>query len=191
MNASDLIRKARALSGDSCRTIASKAERAFSTVHRAELGKTDPTVGTVISIITSCDLNLAMKAIPNGIPDTQRLEDLADAWRCRGDELELDWTRWRGWLDALGQHPDRIFDAIYPIPSTSGNATIDSLLAAIAEKLADDHELPRPSWTAAVPSAHPTYEPPALRRGMSAPQLRARNLLIETESLFRPSLFDG
>lgn len=76
-------------------------------------------------------------------------------------------------------------EAIYLPPAPSGHVVVDALMAAIAEKLADDSGLPRPSWTAAVPPLDDPYEPPARRRGVVPEQFERRGLLIDGESLFR------
>ena len=73
-------------------------------------------------------------------------------------------------------------------PHKPGSRMIDSLLAAVAEELADDAGLPRPHWTTHVPPLEEPYHPPRARHvgGLDvAPQLVARGLMIDTRSLWR------
>ena len=69
-----------------------------------------------------------------------------------------------------------------------GERTVDNLLAAVAEKLADDVGLPRPGWTEGVSPLEEPYRPPVARplaeRDIPA-QLAARGLMIDTASLWR------
>jgi hypothetical protein len=68
---------------------------------------------------------------------------------------------------------------------------MDALLAGIAEKLADDNQLPRPGWTHTAPKMRPEWTPPGTPRMRdqyreSAPrQLLERGLLIDESSLWR------
>jgi hypothetical protein len=85
-------------------------------------------------------------------------------------------------------HPELVPEAIYPPPPPTGHRVVDALIAAVAEKLADDHRWPRPSWTMSVPAVDQPYRPPTVRtvEGRVVPsQLAARGLLIDTESLWR------
>lgn len=94
-------------------------------------------------------------------------------------------------MDSLALHAEWVPEAIYLPPAPSGHVVIDSLIAAIAEKLADDSGLPRPSWSMAVPQLEEPYEPPARRRGVVPAQLERRGLMIDGESLFRAREFVG
>lgn len=85
-------------------------------------------------------------------------------------------------------NPDLVPEAIYLPPWPTGEPVIDALPAAVAEKLADDAGLPRPSWTEQTPPLAEPYLPPVARivQGRSIPpQLAARSLMIDTESLWR------
>jgi hypothetical protein len=99
----------------------------------------------------------------------------------------LEWTRWRALLDHLALHPDLTPEAIYIPPPPAGNRVVDALLAAVAEKLADDAHLRRPSWTTTAPALDQPFQPPV--RGtvqIDVPsQLAARGLMIDTGSLWR------
>jgi hypothetical protein len=76
------------------------------------------------------------------------------------------------------------------VPPPSGHRIVDALIAAVAEKLADDAALPRPSWTGSVPGLVEPYRPRTARQvaGRDVPQqLSERGLLIDAESLWRQS----
>ncbi len=93
-------------------------------------------------------------------------------------------------MDQLAQDPRLVPEAIYTVPPPSGHPVVDALLAAAAEKLADEANLPRPTWAAGAPELDELYLPPLARNvdGRSVPhQLRARGLMIDTESLWRAS----
>jgi hypothetical protein len=84
-------------------------------------------------------------------------------------------------------HPEQVPEAIYVPPLPSGSPVVDALLAGVAEKLADDADLPRPSWTQSAPALDEPYQPP-VRSGVQLevpPQLADRGLMIDAESLWR------
>lgn len=59
----------------------------------------------------------------------------------------------RNVIDWTARHPRFAHRAIVDCPAPTGSAGIDSLLAGIAETIADDHHLSRPRWTAGIPPA--------------------------------------
>lgn len=61
------------------------------------------------------------------------------------------WTRLRATVDYLLEHPGELEAGIADPPPRSGSARLDNLLAAVAEKLADDAGVTRPRWCATVP----------------------------------------
>ena len=71
---------------------------------------------------------------------------------------------------------------------SAGRVEAIALLAAVAEKLADDARLARPSWTGSVPALEDPYEPP-VRHGVQREELpklmSASGLMIDNESLWR------
>lgn len=139
-------------------------------------------------IVDAAGFDLHFELRRSGTPRPPQLGDLVSAWSTRGGQIRLDWTRWRALLDSLALRPERVPDAIYVPPPPAGEPIIDSLLAAIAEKLADDAGLPRPAWCVQVPHLDEPYRPPVLRHvpGRTVPsQLKDRGLLIDTESLWR------
>jgi hypothetical protein len=86
----------------------------------------------------------------------------------------------------LAIEPDRIPEAIYVPPPPTGHPVIDNLLAAVAEMLADDAGLRRPSWTAAIPPLARPWQPPSrIDRHEVPDQFAARGLIIDAASLWR------
>lgn len=186
VDVSDLLRNAKAASQRSHRELAADAGVATSTVTRIQSARIEPTVDVLGRILDACGFDLRLLAVRSGVESPPRLDDVVDAWEMGANGVpRLDWTRWRAWLDALAQHPSSVPEAIYMPPSPSGHVVIDTLAAAVAEKLADDAGLPRPSWTSSVPELTEPYAPPARRRGPVPIQLERRGVLIDAESLFR------
>jgi hypothetical protein len=184
----ELVVRARGSSGRPVRSLAAAADVAGSTITRIQSGAVDPSVETRARVLRAAGFELQLGAIRLGTPPCPRLADLADAWTVHRGRLRVDWTRWRAFLDALALHPKLIPEAIYSTPPPAGDRVIDALLAAVAEKVADDAGLPRPVWAEHAPIlAHP-YRPPVARviAGRSVPaQLAARGLMIDAESLWR------
>lgn len=192
MEAAELVRRARASSRRTHRALAVDAGVATSTITRVQGGYIDPTVGVLDRLLESCGYELRLVAVPRGSGASLWLGDLADAWVTdREGERELAWTRWRAWLDHAALHPTEVPEAIYVPPPPAGWPVADALLAAVAEKLADDGDLPRPSWTSGVPSLDQPFEPRARRRSPVPDQLAARGLLIGASSLFRAGAVDA
>jgi len=187
MQVGELVTNAKGSSGLSVRRLAADARVAGSTITRIQAGSVDPSVRTLERILAAAGFALELSAIHRGGPRPPRLSDLADAWS-RDGRLRIDWPRWRALLDELALHPDRIPEAIYVAPTPAGEPVVDTLLAAVAEKLADEAGLPHPSWTDQVPPLADPYEPPTARKvsGHHVPaQLAARGLMIDTTSLWR------
>ena len=188
MNTGWLVSKARRSADIPVRALADDARVAGSTITRIQSGAVDPTVQTLERILDATGFELHLSLSRHGIPRRPHLGDLVDAWSIRERTLRVDWTRWRAFLDRLELHPELTPEAIYGSPPPSGHHVIDALLAAIAEKLADDAGLLRPAWTLQVPTLDEPYRPP-VARSRSEPkvpyQLRARGLLIDIETLWR------
>lgn len=188
MNVGRLVTNAKGSSGRSVRRLASDARVAGSTITRIQAGVVDPTVDTLARIVGAAGFELQLTIVPLGGRRPTRLGDLADAWTRRDGRLRLDWTRWRAVLDELALHPERIPEAIYVAPPPAGERIVDALLAAVAEKLADDAGLSRPNWTEAIAPLKEPYWPPVARvvNERAVPtQLAARGLMIDTTSLWR------
>jgi hypothetical protein len=157
-----------------------------STITRIKRGAVDPTVGTLARILDAAGYDLQLNAVRRGEHPPPRLGHLATAWNQRGGRIRPDWNRWRALLDTLAMEPDRIPEAIYMPPPPAGHRVLDTLLAAVGEKLADDAGLRRPSWTAAIPALAQPWQPPSrLDRHEVPDQFAARGLMIDTASLWR------
>jgi transcriptional regulator with XRE-family HTH domain len=180
-----LLLNARRSAGFSVRALAAGADVAGSTITRIQSGAMDPTVETLSRILAAAGYQVRIEAM-RGRPRIG-LGDVADAWTRDRGGLRLDWTRWRAFLDRLALHPELVPEAIFVPPPPSGELVVDALLAAVAEKLADDARLPRPSWTEAGPVLEEPFHPPTARRilGDVPPQLAARGLMIDSASLWR------
>lgn len=193
MEVGQVITRAKGSSGVSVRGLASSAGVAGSTITRIQGGFVDPTLNTVKQILEGAGYELELAVVRRGSPRLPRLGDLNAAWSERSGRLRIDWPRWRAFLDHLALHPERAPEAIYIPPTPSGSPIVDALLAGVAEKIADDAGLPRPSWTTAVRGLEEPYLPP-VRTGVPAEvptQLAARGLMIDTESLWRDRRSDG
>jgi transcriptional regulator with XRE-family HTH domain len=186
-----ILREARNRSRLSIRSLARAAGVSPTTVVRIESGESDPTVGMLVRLLGVAGFELADELRPIRVPSSARLAELAHAWRAGRDGGEPDWTRLRHALDLLSQHPAWIPAALQAEPAPSGSSVLDALLAGIAEKVADDAGLPRPEWTARVPGAASEWAPGGTPimvkrwRAATPEQLRARNLVIDEESLWR------
>jgi transcriptional regulator with XRE-family HTH domain len=188
MDAGSLVGSARSSAGVTVRELAARAGVAGSTITRVQAGVVDPTVHTLARVLAAAGYELRLSATRADAVRTPQLSDLVDAWTRKGGEVRLAWPRWRGLLDALALHPELVPEAIYPSPPPSGARIVDTLLAAVAEKLADDAALPRPTWTHAVPPLEVAFRPPVVRpnRSHTIPgQLEARGVLIDSASLWR------
>ncbi|MFZ4585927.1 MAG: helix-turn-helix domain-containing protein [Acidimicrobiia bacterium] len=190
MIAAELLRTVRQEAGLSTRALAERAGTSASTVSRIEAGAMDPTVGMLSRLCLAANAELALGVQPVADP-WPTLAQLHDAWRRTSSGDEPDWPRFRALLDFLDMHPERVAAAIAPCPSRSGSREIDVLLAAVADKLADDHGLSRPLWSANVGALpEPTFAQGTARmqtrmRAATPTQLRVRNLVIDATSLWR------
>jgi len=192
----EAVKRARKAAGLSVRTLADIAGISPTTVTRIEGGRVDPGWRTLRKILAAAgeEAVLTTRRLP-ATPARSRasttLAGLADAWQrtARGDTP--NWTRLRGSLDLLAQHPEMLPDALEPRPKPSGSHVMDALLAGIAEKLADDARLPRPAWTRRTPRLESEWSAPgtpamlAARRSATPPQLRERGFMLDEGSLWR------
>jgi transcriptional regulator with XRE-family HTH domain len=191
----DAVRRARKAAGLSVRALADIAGISPTTVTRIEAGRVEPGWSTLQKVLAAAGEEAVLStrrlpAPPAGAGSTT-LAGLTDAWQrtARGDTP--DWTRLRGALDVLAQHPEVLPDALEPRPKPSGSAVMDALLAGIADKLADDARLPRPAWTKRIPRLTSEWSAPgtpamlAARRAATPPQLKERGLVVDESSLWR------
>lgn len=158
-----LLRDARTAAGLSRKALAARAGMPTSTISRVEDGISSPTVDTLERALAAAGCRLVLNTADQ--PKGPSLADQHDAWIAGHDDA--DWTRLRAFVDHLHLHPERVADAISVRPPHVENARLENLLAAIAEKIADDDGLPRPRWTASVAALAEPWESsgtPAMRR---------------------------
>jgi transcriptional regulator with XRE-family HTH domain len=185
-----LLREARAAAGLSMRGLAARAGTSASTVARIEAGTMDPTVGMFRRLLLAAGHEVEFLLRP--AEARPQLADLSDAWRRGSTGERPDWTRLRAFLDHLALRPENAAESIRRAPARSGSAMLDALLAAIADKIADDHGLPRPRWTSAahrqLPDLWESPGTPAMRakaRQSTPHQLREHGIAISADSLWR------
>ena len=149
----------------------------------------DPTIGMLRRLLAAAGSELTLDASYR--QQGPELAVLADAWTRTTHGDRPDWTRLRALLDELLAHPALIEAAIARRPSPSGSAVMDALLAGIADKLADDAQLPRPAWTRRGRRLRQPWLTPgtpkqrAYQIEHTPPQLRERNVIVDAESLWR------
>ena len=187
MNGAELLRDARVSAGLSRKALAARAGMPTSTISRVEDGTSSPTVNTLERALAAAGRYLVLDTTDR--PTAPSLASLHDAWIARQDDA--DWTRLRAFVDHLHLHPEQVDHAIRLRPRPSADTRLDNLLAAIAEKTADDNDTKRPRWTGSVP---PLTEPwqssgtPQMRRRESAAapeQFIARGIEIAATNVWR------
>lgn len=186
-----LVRDARGRAGLSTRALAQLAGVSTATVARVERGVSDPTCGMLERLMAAAGEELVMDTRPASSP-TPALARLTHAWQRTTEGDVPDWTRLRALLDYLSRQPQAIADAIAPAASNSGSRVIDALLAAVAEKLADDAGLERPPWVRTAPRLAPDEWPrfgtPRMVqqwRRTTPKQLVDRGIIIDAGTLWR------
>ena len=187
----DLVRNARQSAGMSARALAKLAQVPPSTVLRIENGQVDPTFGMLRRLLDAAGQDLRLQSIRrSSLRRSPFLAELADAWVESPDE-HPDWTRIRSFLDFLALHPDHVERAIIRRPPKSKSPVLDTLLAGVAEKLADDARIGRPAWTRRTPGLSEEWSPfgtprlIAMWREAAPHQLLDRGLVIDEPSLWR------
>jgi transcriptional regulator with XRE-family HTH domain len=187
--AARLLRDARKKAGLSARALAIKAQVPPSTVSRIESGQVDPTIGMLQRLLDAVGSELRMSAekIPSG--STPAIAELADAWK--ENEDRPDWTRLRAFLDYLALNPGCVERSLIRKPPHSKSDVLDAMLAGIAQKVAEDHDLRPPTWTSRVPSPKHEWLPfgtDRMRsrwRELTPPQLLQRRIVLDGTSLWR------
>lgn len=184
--ASELVARVRAESGLSQRALAGRVGCTRSTITRIESGQMDPTVTMLARIASAAGHRLLIEVTqPGGAP---RLAEVAERTK---DIDAIDWTHLRGIVDWLRLHPGDVPAAIIDAPPRTGDARVDNLVAAVAEKVADDSGHDRPRWARSVPVLATPWSPPGTPRmqaaeAASAPrQFASRNLLLGAQNLWR------
>jgi transcriptional regulator with XRE-family HTH domain len=84
--AGSLLRDARSRAGLSQRALARRAGTAQSVVARIELGRTDPTTGTLARLLEAAGFELNPRLTPRPTVDTHMLEDVARILRLTPEE---------------------------------------------------------------------------------------------------------
>lgn len=170
----DLVARSRARAGLSCRALATKAGVTASTVTRIERGEMEPTVAMLDRLTTAAGSVLVVTEVPTVAGLATRLRDPG-----------IDWVAVRLFTDWVQLHPWHTTVAIDKAPDRSGSARLECLLAAIAEKLADDAGVKRPAWTGRIaPLTEPWEHPgtPAMRtrsRERAPRQFADRNIWLD------------
>ncbi len=183
--AASLLNQARTRAGLSRTGLAARAGVPTSTVSRIESEAMAPTVEMLTRVLAAAGCRLELSFQP--MLSAPRLADLSDAWI----DGAPNWTRLRALIDWATQHGDRISEVIADRPAPPSGPMLAGLLASVAEKLADDHGLRRPRWTAAVPRLDQEWTPPGTPRMISRArantpeQLRARNIALAEHDLWR------
>jgi transcriptional regulator with XRE-family HTH domain len=185
-----LLREARVAAGLSMRGLAERAHTSASTIGRIEAGTMDPTVGMLRRLLLATGHEVELTLQPADVKP--ELATLSDAWRRTLTGDRPDWTRLRAFLDHLALHPENAAESIRRAPARSGSPVLDALLAGIADKTADDHNVSRPRWTSAghrrLPELWESPGTPAMRaraRQETPRQLREHGLAISADSLWR------
>lgn len=185
----DLIRRERDALGLSTRELAALSGVSYPTISRIEHGHDQPRWDTLERLAAALGLRWKLDLEPRVVP---RLAGLADRLgRDRAGDVELDWTRFRAFADRLQLHPELVGVAIAEAPARSGSALVDNLLAAMAEKLADDAGIRRPGWTREVRPLTTPWAAPATPRkraehaAQTPPQFSARGLTLPLPAIWR------
>jgi len=183
------VRAGRARLGLSTRDLAHLAGVAYPTISRIENGHEQPRWSTLEKLFQVLGSPWAPS---DGHREPPSLAGLSDAWfEDATGEQHPDWVRFRAFADQLALRPSDLAQAIMPEPPRSQSALIDTLLAAIAEKLADDAGIGRPRWVRGRP---PLPEPwsvevrPSKRAeavSSTPAQFVRRGLLIPASAIWR------
>ena len=144
-----------------------------------------PTVEMLTRVMAAAGARLELSFQP--MASAPCLADLSDAWV----DGAPNWTWLRALIDWTAQNQDRISEVIAERPAPHASPMLACLLASVAEKLADDHGLRRPRWTASIPPLDREWTPPGTPRMISKAradtpvQLRARNIVLAEHDLWR------
>jgi transcriptional regulator with XRE-family HTH domain len=183
------IREERTRLGLSTRDLARLAGVSYPTISRIENEREQPRWSTLQKIFDVLGHPLMPSPSPRNQP---RLADMADAWTADATGTHHpDWARLRGLIDQLRLRPTLLAEAIAVEPPRSNSELLDTLLAAIAEKLADDAGVSRPQWTRTRPplrlpwsvAARPSKQAEAEKAAPA--QFVSRGLMIPASTLWR------
>ena len=173
----------------STRDLATVAGVSYPTISRIENGHEQPRWDTLEKLAAA--LGMSWEPTLQRRP-TPELADLARQWeRDASGEAQPIWTRWRAVADQLQLRPELTAVAIAKPPARSGSVLIDNLLAAMAEKIADDADIRRPAWTRRVRELRSPWAAPdtprkrAEHRAQTPPQFAARNITLPASAIWR------
>ena len=175
------IRAERKAQGLSLRDLATLADVAYPAISRIENMQERPRWDKLEKLSAALGKQLVVSFEDLDMP---RLADLAD----RSDQP--DWTRLRGLVDHLRLHGELIGAAIAAAPRRC-SPLIDNLLAAVAEKLADDAGIQRPKWTTKIQPLEDRWEAPATPRrradnvAQTPSQFGERNIVLPASAIWR------
>ena len=183
------IRVERTQLGMSTRDLARLAGVAYPTISRIENGHEQPRWSTLQKIFVVLGYSFAPATDEREQP---RLADLSEAWSkdATGGE-HPDWTRLRAFADRMTLQPELIARGIFPEPPPSRSVLMNVLLAAMAEKIADDAGITCPRWTRRRSGLQQPWSP-AVRQSKrdaaasTAPiQFIRRGLMIPASTIWR------
>lgn len=181
---------ARIKTGLSRKEVARRAGVSLTTVSRTESGEMDPTITMLQRLYSALDLRVALSTGPLFEPS---IATLSNALTQKKRGIEIDYLKIRIFVDYVTGRPTIVEDAIAQPPRRSGFDRLDCLLAALAEKLADDAGIDRPKWCGTVPALVCRFTPPGTpmmnkRAAASAPsQFRKRNIYLSSLEFWRPT----
>ena len=196
----ELVRALRTRAGLSVRELSRRSGLSPSTITRIEAGAVDPVVGTLRQLARASGMTLHLSLSPPhrtalsaaAAPGLRpQLAALSDALRTTPAGSGPDWTRLRSFVAWAVRHRDQLPAALAQRPARSGSPLLDNLLAAIAEKLSDDADLPRPSWTAQIAPMRDTWRAPLrgaaaqVERAATPAQLLERGIELGQANLWR------
>jgi len=182
--------KARLKTGLSRKEVARRAGVSLTTVSRTESGEMDPTITMLQRLCSALDLRVELSTGPLS---EISIAKLSNAFTQEKWGIEIDYLKIRIFVDYVTSRPTIIGDAIAQPPRRSGFDRLDCLLAAIAEKLADDAGIDRPKWCGTVPALGRKFSPPGTpmmikRAAASAPsQFRKRKIYLSSLEFWRPT----
>lgn len=187
INSASVLRDARANAGLSRRALATKAGVPTSTVSRIEDGQSDPTLTMLGRLVEAAGNSLVVESRPRD--DRLTLAELATAVDEEAERLKIDWTRLRDFVDRVEQHPDELAKAIADPPAPTV-PILNAILAALAEQLAEEHDIECPRWTRAYGPLEESWSPPSTPRMRAAFEestpdaFRRRKLILSRSALF-------
>lgn len=189
MNPGELIRQERLALGLSTRELAALSGVSYPTISRIENGHDQPRWDTLERLAGA--LGMAWRPVLERRPAPHVADLAGHSMLDRAGNAEPDWTRWRALVDQVRARPELTAVAIAAEPEPSGSELVDNLVAATAEKLADDAGLRRPPWTRRVEpltapwAAAATPRKRAEHLARTPPQFAARNITLPASAIWR------